>query len=103
MLNSTHIGNIKKTRKTITLTEDTKKLSVCQNIPLTGHKDSIKNHPVVEKVVLPIRKIFQNYFSIESSEGTKQLKTIFRMPHDILFQLRPFLFFWNFKANYDIN
>ena len=58
MLNSTHIGNIKKTRKTITLTEDTKKLSVCQNIPLTGHKDSIKHHSVVEKVVLPIRKIF---------------------------------------------
>ena len=69
-----------------------------------------KNDPEVGKVVLPIQEILQNYYSMESREGTKTLKTSLRMPYDISFQLRFFFscfcfvlfcFFsaWNFKAN----
>ena len=49
MLDSTQKENIKKTRKTFTLIVDTKKLCVCQNIPLRGKRDSTKNHPEVRK------------------------------------------------------
>ena len=88
--------NIKKTRKTITPIVDTNKL--CQNIPLTDHRDSKENYPEVEKVVLPIEEILQNYYSMESKGGggAKTLKTSFRMPHDILFQLRFFYFYFIF-------
>ena len=90
---------MKKTRQTITPIVDTNKLCVCQNIPLSHNRDSTENHPQVGKVVLTSQEIFRNYYSIESKEGTKTLKTSFRMPHDILFQLRFFL--RNFKANCD--
>ena len=29
----------------------------CQDFPLRGHRESTKNHPEVEKVVLPIHEI----------------------------------------------
>ena len=104
MLDSTHSENIKKTGKTVTSTVDTNTLCVCQNIPLNDHRDSTKNHPEEGKLVLPIQEILQNYYSIKSSEGTKTLKTSFRMPNDTLFQRRFFfvLFVWNFKENCDI-
>ena len=90
MLDSTHEENIMKTRKTITPIVNTKKLCVCQNIPLSDHRDSTKNHLEVGKVILPIQKILQNYNSIESRNLTKTLKTSFKTLHDILFQLRFF-------------
>ena len=51
------------------------KLCVCQNIALSDHRDSIKNYPEVAKLVLPIQEILQNYYSMESREGTKNFKT----------------------------
>ena len=53
MLDSTDKENIEKTRKTINPIVDTKKLCVCQNIPLTGYRGSTKNH----LKVLPIPEI----------------------------------------------
>ena len=69
---------------------DTNKLCVCQNIPLSDHRDSSKTYPELRQVVLPIQEILQNYYSIKSREGTKTLNSSFRMLHDILFQLRFF-------------
>ena len=45
MLASTRKENITNTRKIVTLIVDTKKLCVCQNFPLRGHRDSTLNRP----------------------------------------------------------
>ena len=47
VFDSTHKENIKKTREFITAIVDTKKLRVCENIPLRGNRDNTKNHPEV--------------------------------------------------------
>ena len=52
-----HKENIMETRETTTLNIDTKKLYVCQNIPLRGNRDNTKNHAEVGKVVLLIQEI----------------------------------------------
>ena len=82
-----------KIRKTIISVVDNKRLFLCQNISLRGHKDSTKNLPQLGKVVLPIPEILQNYYDIQSRQETKILKTSFRKPHDILFQFRFFMLF----------
>ena len=63
MLDSTHEENIMKTRKTITPIVNTKKLCVCQNIPLSDHRDSTKNHPEVGKVVWVESEVESNFIS----------------------------------------
>ena len=68
MLDSTHLENVKKTRKIVTPIIDTNKLCVCQNIPLSDHRDSTKRQPEVGKVALPIQEILQNCYSMESRE-----------------------------------
>ena len=88
MFDSTHKENIKKKhRKTITPIVYTKKLCICQDILLRGHRDRTKNHPEVRKMILLIQEILKNYYCVNSREGTKTLETSFRMPHDILLQL----------------
>ena len=62
-------------------------------IPLSNHRKSTKNHLEIGKAVLPIQEILQNYYSMESGERRKTLKTSFRLSHDILFHLRIFFFF----------
>ena len=65
---------------------------LCQNIPFRDSRHSTKNHLDVGKMVFLIYEILQNYYNIGSRERTKTLRTTFRMPHDILFQFRFFLF-----------
>ena len=57
MLDSAHKENIKKAREAITPIVDTLNLCGHLNVPFRGHKDSTKNHPEVEKVVLLIQEI----------------------------------------------
>ena len=76
---------------------------VCQNIPLRGNRENTKDHPEVGKVVLPIPEILlQNYYGIDSKEGTKTLKTSFRMPNGILLQFRFIWFFCSFFMIYSM-
>ena len=105
MFDSSHKENIKNTREIITPNVGIKKLCVCvcvcvcvcQNIPLRGNKENTKEHPEVGKVILPIQEILlQNYCGIDSREGTKTLKTSFRMPNDVLLQFRFIWFFCSF-------
>ena len=65
-------------------------------IPLSNHRKSTKNHLEIGKAVLPIQEILQNYYSMESGERRKTLKTSFRLSHDILFHLRIFFFLISF-------
>ena len=51
VLDSTHKENIQKIRETITPIVDTKKMHVCENIPLTSNRDNTKNHP--EVLIIP--------------------------------------------------
>ena len=51
VFDSTHKENIQKIRETITPIVDTKKMHVCENIPLTSNRDNTKNHP--EVLIIP--------------------------------------------------
>ena len=53
---------------------------VRQNIPLRVLTNSAKNDPEMEKVILLIWEVLQNYYTLESREKIETLKTIFRMP-----------------------
>lgn len=57
---------------------------MCQNISLRVTWTAQKINQKYEKVVLLIREVFYNYYSIESREGIKTLNTSSKMSHDIL-------------------
>ena len=80
---------------------------------MTDHKDSKENYPEVEKVVLPIEEILQNYYSMESKGGRggggggKNLKNKLQNASWYIVSTKIFLFLFyflrNLKANCDIS